>query len=79
MKEYKTIFKDKITGKKFILNTTFKSSKKKKYKGKKIRFVEIDISSYSHPYFKDKKHKKKVNERINKFVKFSKIFEIDGS
>lgn len=75
MKTFKTIFKDKITKETFLIETTYKSKKKKKINGEKIRFVEIDVSSYSHPYFKGKKNtKKKTNERIKNFLKgFKKL------
>ncbi|UOQ33121.1 50S ribosomal protein L31 type B subfamily [Candidatus Vidania fulgoroideae] len=70
MKKYKTIFKDKISKKSFLIETTFKANEKKKIDGDLLRFVEIDISSYSHPHFGIKKtKKKKTNININKFIK----------
>ncbi|UOQ38046.1 50S ribosomal protein L31 type B subfamily [Candidatus Vidania fulgoroideae] len=70
MKSYLTIFKDKISKKSFLIETSFKIKKKKMLNGTNSRFVEIDISSYSHPHFGIKKNKKKKKSRtINKFLK----------
>ncbi|UOQ27902.1 50S ribosomal protein L31 type B subfamily [Candidatus Vidania fulgoroideae] len=70
MKSYLTVFKDKISKKSFLIETTFKIEKKKTLNGVSTRFVEIDISSYSHPHFGIKKtKKKKTSVTISKFLK----------
>ncbi|XBT18882.1 MAG: 50S ribosomal protein L31 [Candidatus Shikimatogenerans sp. AspAUS03] len=72
MKNYITVFKDINNNKYFILKSTIKTNKYIYINKIKYQLFNLEISSYSHPFYKKKK---KFADTIGKIDKFKKKYK----